>query len=275
MNEYGNEYRNDPPPQIVDVDDRAVSEAPLPPAAMARPWWRKKRHMLWYVPTLAFVLLMVFAVNSPAPAPVEPAAAVEEPEPEADPAPEVDPDPLGDVEVPEPEEEPEPEPVNEGDSCNAESGEPGPGEGLFERDIDGGLSCVAQPEEDAPAPEPAGFDKDDYEDLDAREFAKVARDPDGHIGRQLLVFGEVVQFDSFTGTDAFRASVDGDRQTGDFVIYEHNAFLMGTTEMLEDVVTDDRIRVYGTVMGALEYDTQIGGTTNAVMFTIDRIKVID
>ena len=34
--------------------------------------------------------------------------------------------------------------VQEGDSCNAETGEPGPGEGVFERDIDGGLSCVSQ-----------------------------------------------------------------------------------------------------------------------------------
>ena len=43
------------------------------------------------------------------------------------------------------------------------------------------------------------------------------------------------------------ADVDGDRQTGDFVWYDHNAYLVGDAEMLEDVVTDDRFRAYATV----------------------------
>jgi hypothetical protein len=207
-----------------------------PDTNQPQPWYRKKRHIAWMSLIGFIVLVSVFGDDTPpAPTPAEPAAA-EEPA-----APEIDPDPLGDVVLPEPEPEPAPEP---------------------------------EPE---PEPEPVEpvFNKDDYEDVTAREFSKIARDPDSHFGRQVLVFGEVRQFDSFTGTDAFRADVDGDRQTGDYVFYDHNAFLSGDEEMLEDVVTDDRFRAYATVMGAMEYETTMGGTQNALRLSIDRIKVVD
>lgn len=124
------------------------------------------------------------------------------------------------------------------------------------------------------------FVKADYEDLTAREFAKVVRDPDAHVGEKMLLFGEVFQFDSMTGPDQFLAWVDGDRDTeGEeygFVSYDHTAFL--TDEQLEsqlgDVVEGDHFAAYATVVGSFDYDTQIGGSTTAAEFTVEKIKVL-
>ncbi|MCB0915279.1 MAG: hypothetical protein KDC23_06180 [Actinobacteria bacterium] len=47
----------------------------------------------------------------------------------------------------------------------------------------------------------------EYATLDERTWALIAKDPEAHAGESYLVFGEVTQFDSATGTSAFRANV--------------------------------------------------------------------
>jgi hypothetical protein len=111
----------------------------------ARAWYAKKRY--WIPAALLALFVWIGVSGDLAAEPAEPAAPAAPEEPAADIADDSD---------------PEPEPVAEGDPCNAETGVPGPGEGIFERDIDGGLSCVAQPEEQ-PEPEPARLKLRDFE----------------------------------------------------------------------------------------------------------------
>lgn len=179
--------------------------------------------------------------------------------------------------------------VTEGDSCNAETGEPGPGEGTFERDTDGGLSCVAQ-DEPEPEPvveeepeivvvEPERFRKRDYADLTNREFAKVVRRPDEHLGEQVLVFGEVFQFDNLTGPEQMLVYVDGDRDTeGEefgIVNYDHNMLLVAEkARLLDDVVEGDHIAAYITIAGTFDYETVMTAETTVPMATVERVKVL-
>lgn len=101
------------------------------PGQKPRPWYAKKRHMLWYVPILAFVALMVLAVNSPPPEPepVEPARSADVQAADTDaemgeigiteePAPEPEPEPAAEPE-PEPAPEPEAEPAETAGQENA------------------------------------------------------------------------------------------------------------------------------------------------------------
>jgi hypothetical protein len=109
-----------------------------PEATQRRRSWKTTAG--WVLLALAALIIYIAVTGDPPPAETE----------------------AGEIRAQEPEPAPEPEPVAEGDPCNAETGDPGPGEGLFERDIDGGLSCVAQPEEQ-PEPEPARLKLRDFE----------------------------------------------------------------------------------------------------------------
>jgi hypothetical protein len=56
---------------------------------------------------------------------------------------------------------------------------------------------------------------------------KIAKDPEAHKGETIIVYGQVRQFDSATGTDSFRASVDGvvHKPSYGYVDYETNTVL--------------------------------------------------
>lgn len=214
---------------------------PLPPprnvSTGERRWYRKKR----WIAVMAFGALYLIGVVGGGGTPAESA-----PEPVVVNTPEASTTPPSDVEPVVDADEPEPEP------------EPTPSK--------------------KPKPTKPKFHKADYADLTDREFSKIVRDPDAHIGEKVLVFGDVFQFDTLTGSDQFLANVGGDRDTeGEefgFVSYDHNALMATSTADFDDVVEGDHIAAWATVMGSFEYDTQIGGSTSAVAFTVERVKVL-
>ena len=225
----------------------------------ARAWYTKKRYLIPIIVLALFIWIGATGDDTETAAlPAEPAAAAE----------------------PAPEPEPEPETQAERDA-RAEDRAEARAEREAEAEAEAEAERIAAAEEEAEAEriaaaEAAKFRKSDYADLTAREFAKVVRDPDAHRGEKILVFGEVFQFDSFTGTDAFMANVDGDRDPAEFgyVFYDHNALLVDNDAGFEDVVEDDHVAMWATVSGAYDYDTQIGGHTTAAMFTVEKIKVL-
>lgn len=219
----------------------------------SRAWYQKKR----WIAVMVIGAFMVLGSLGDDTSPAEPTStSVEQNDPEPAPEPEDDggsaiESALGDTE---PDPEPEPDVVAD---------EPAP-----------------EPDPE-PEPEPPKFREGDYDDLTAREFSKIARDPNAHVGEQVLVFGEVFQFDSRTGTDQFLADVDGDRDTeGEefgFLSYDHTA-LLGEGEFkrakFDDVVEDDHFVAWVTVIGSFDYDTAIGGSNAATALMVDRIKVL-
>lgn len=110
-----------------------------------------------------------------------------------------------------------------------------------------------------------------YKKLTARAWAKIAKDPDAHIGEAITVHGTVTQFDAATGTDTFRANMDGikHRPSYGFVDYPTNTLLTNVSGDVSDLVEDDLFTAKVLVLGSFSYDTQIGGTT-----TVPHLSVI-
>jgi hypothetical protein len=124
------------------------------------------------------------------------------------------------------------------------------------------------PTKPQPAPRPAATS------LSKRGWAKVAKDPDAYKGRRIRIYGEVTQFDSITGTNAFRADIAHANTTEYGWFRGENSMLTGSAQQLEDVVKDDVFRASVTVLGAYEYNTMLGGGTRVPHLQIDSIKVV-
>jgi len=117
--------------------------------------------------------------------------------------------------------------------------------------------------------------KPNYKTLSSRQFKLIAKDPDAHAGKTYVIYGEITQFDSATGTDAFRADTGPKklRISYGFVNYPQNSILTGSEARLKKLVEGDCFRAKVTVVGSYSYDTQIGGNTTVPLFRVDAISV--
>jgi hypothetical protein len=53
-----------------------------------------------------------------------------------------------------------------------------------------------------------------------------------------------------------------------------NTLLTGSAKQLDDLVEDDVFRASVTVLGKMDYDTQIGGNTTVPLLEVNNLKVI-
>jgi len=109
-----------------------------------------------------------------------------------------------------------------------------------------------------------------YAKLSAREWRKVAKDPDAYNGKRYVVYGMVTQFDSATGTSTFRADVDAKPHEYSYE-YPTNTLLTTRAADLSDLVEGDSFRAEVEVVGGYTYETQIGGTTTVPEVMVDKI----
>lgn len=130
-----------------------------------------------------------------------------------------------------------------------------------------------------PSPEPAPEPEPDlaaFQPLDERSFALLARDPDAHVGQQLILTGVVYQFDAATGRCGFLANVGHDRVTYSYDYLQNAIFTAGDgwddCPVLDDVVEEDHIRMWVTTLGSFSYDTQIGGNTTVPSFEVHQVE---
>jgi hypothetical protein len=133
-------------------------------------------------------------------------------------------------------------------------------------------AAVAAAPVPAPAPQPAAPPKA----ITARDWAKIAKDPDSHVGEAIIVYGEVTQFDSATGTGVFRANVDGVKHqvSYGFADYPTNTVLSGDGSALGDLVQGDLFKAEAVVAGSLSYETTMGGNLSAPKLTVSKVTVI-
>ena len=79
-----------------------------------------------------------------------------------------------------------------------------------------------------PTASPEDLDPSTYQALSAREFALLIKNPDASIGRKIVLYGVVTQFDTATGQNSFRA-VTG-TEPGDFkqnsIFYAHDQSIL-------------------------------------------------
>ncbi len=125
----------------------------------------------------------------------------------------------------------------------------------------------------AAAAEAERTDPASYEQVSTRDFALLARDPSAARGRKLVLYGYVSQFDSATGTNQFRASVDS-QPLGSWYEYDHNVVIKASDRgLVANVVEDDLIILWVEVDEPLTYDTTLGGSTTVPSFRLNMIEV--
>ncbi|MBM4670130.1 hypothetical protein GS448_24665 [Rhodococcus hoagii] len=95
-------------------------------------------------------------------------------------------------------------------------------------------------------------DKAAYESITDRDYAAIAKNPDGNRGRKIIVFGKVFQADSRTGETALLADMGGEQRV---LGYDQNTMIRGTADSLRPVVNGDEIQVWATVLGEYEYES--------------------
>lgn len=128
-----------------------------------------------------------------------------------------------------------------------------------------------------PAADPAPAPLQPARKITSREWQLIAKDPDGHTGERLIVYGEVVQFDATTGGNGFRANVDGaeHKPKYGYADYKTNTILHSEdASLLANVVENDLFKAEVTVAGAKSYETTMGGTLTAPQLTVTKIESI-
>ncbi len=134
-------------------------------------------------------------------------------------------------------------------------------------------SASAQAEKDAA--EAAKKKTASAKTVTSRELQRLVKDPSGHVGETVVVFGRVTQFDSVTGQCTFRASIGHTKMRA--YSYNHNAmFVAGDLETncpeLDDVLEDDQVKVTATMVMPYSYSTTMGGTTTVPLFKVEKIQ---
>jgi hypothetical protein len=108
-----------------------------------------------------------------------------------------------------------------------------------------------------------------------RRWAKIVKKPESYKGDRYIIYGQVTQFDSATGDDNFLADT-AHRNIMSYGFFDgDNALLTGSAEQLDDLVEDDVFRASVTVLGKIDYDTQIGGNTTVPLLEVNSLKVIE
>lgn len=96
-----------------------------------------------------------------------------------------------------------------------------------------------------------------------------------HVGEAMIVYGQVTQFDSVTGTSGFRANIDGVRHqvSYGYADYETNTILQGDPAALGDLVEGDLFRAEVVVGGTYTYETSLGGQMTVPTLAVSKIQV--
>jgi hypothetical protein len=106
--------------------------------------------------------------------------------------------------------------------------------------------------------------------ISTRGWQQIAKNPDAHIGESVIVFGHVTQFDATTGTQTFRASVDGVSHRQSYE-YETNTILGGAQSTLKDLVQGDLFCAEVVVRGST-YTTTMGGSMTAPLLQVTTVR---
>ncbi|WP_169649734.1 DUF2510 domain-containing protein [Rhodococcus sp. HNM0569] len=133
--------------------------------------------------------------------------------------------------------------------------------------------AAAEAEAKRQAEEAAKRDPATYEQLTERDFALIAKNPNAAVGRKVVVYGRVTQFDAATGLGQFLA------RTSPFVPdsvydYDQNTLIVGdSASLIQDVVEGDLVTMHAEVLGSFSYDTQAGGNTTVPKLQVNLIEV--
>ena len=122
------------------------------------------------------------------------------------------------------------------------------------------------PEVPTPLPPPGA----EYPLIEHRQLAKVMKDPDSAKGTLMTVYGEVHQFDTRTGPEGFLCFIGSQRSDR---FSSNAAYMVGTAEMLKDVVKGDLFEAGVSVAGVVSYRSPMGLVFTRPELALGRITV--
>jgi hypothetical protein len=129
-------------------------------------------------------------------------------------------------------------------------------------------AVAAAPTTTTPTASPDDLNPSTYETLSAREFALLVKNPDANIGRKIVLYGVVVQFDTSTGQNSFIAGTGA--EPGDYS--EKSIFYAHDPSILSSVVARDTVTIWCTGNGTETYQTQNKGERTVPKFWVNIIK---
>ena len=113
-----------------------------------------------------------------------------------------------------------------------------------------------------------------FTEVDSRALAKIMRRPKANVDKNLVIYGEIWQFDSRTGTDAFLAEVASSNTTSYGFFDGDDALLIGTKRKFNDFIENDVFRAKVVPVKMYNYDTAAGGTNSVPIFRVESIERI-
>lgn len=125
---------------------------------------------------------------------------------------------------------------------------------------------------------PALINPTEFKEVDERTLALIVKDPDAHVGEQLVVYGSITQFDAATGQCSFLADTSHAQQVSSFDYSNNTLFTArdGTSDcpVADPLVAGDHIKAWVTVLGSFSYETQIGGSTTVPFFELAEVEIL-
>ena len=129
-------------------------------------------------------------------------------------------------------------------------------------------AVAAAPTTTTPVVSPEDLDPATYEAITPREFALLVKNPDASIGRKIVLYGVVVQFDTSTGQNSFIAGTGA--EPGHYS--ERAIFYAHDPPILSSVVAKDTVTIWCTGNGTETYQTQNKGERTVPKFWVNIIK---
>lgn len=125
--------------------------------------------------------------------------------------------------------------------------------------------------------QPAGPDLSTFETVDDREMALIHKNPDGSAGKELIIYGDIIQLDAATGPCNFLMSAAADPGLdfgGQFNAFAASGDGSSVCPVFDPLVEGDRVKLWVTVLGSLSYDTQVGGNTTVPEFHVWQAEAV-
>lgn len=140
------------------------------------------------------------------------------------------------------------------------------------------LQAEPEPEPELVDPLPAPPDLTTFGTVDERSFALIAKEPDSHIGTNMIVYGSVAQLDSATGPCVMLLSAAEGEKASSFDYGQNTLAMSGDGEVscpvFDPLVEGDHVKMWVTVLGSFSYDTQIGGNTTVPAFEVWQAELL-
>ena len=105
----------------------------------------------------------------------------------------------------------------------------------------------------------------------------LEKDPDAYTGTCVHLWANISQYDANTGVCSFRAELSAVRSTY-WLDYSGNAIFLTDSDTecpeLDGIDVDDFIEVWAIGSGSYTYDTTIGGSATATLWSIDVVELV-